>query len=274
MGTRGNAALAAALMALGTGCFAPQESAEPLREQYVLSRLTLDPITTIGHLLAEDTTGLASEFDIVFEIANCDGASPIVADLDATRIGTRAVGRLHVYVAAAQSEDPCGGAGEFAVDDRSPTVSGPLYMDGTTAEAHIPLARINEDLLGFLPVWWSIRARRREGAPELDAEARAPWTLAALASSPSRTREGRSLLDELATRGAQPDLDVDRDGLERLEDTDGDGRVDRCVQPAADPSEPPIRVDGPECVHDPRFADAYELVLRFRMIAGTLSTIP
>lgn len=50
---------------------------------------------------------------------------------------------------------------------------------------------------------------------------------------------------------AQPDLDLDGDGLERLADTDGDGFVDRCTDGGG------VVIDGTACVDDPRIADGF-----------------
>lgn len=253
------------------GCVDPSAPEEDLREQYALSRLSLDPLTELGSVVGREPS-LADQFGIVFDIANCDGAGPVVVDLEATRTGTRAAGTLTMVIGVVQDGDPCAGTGHFTADPSSfaesgaPLVHGPLYIEGTTAEARLPLSRIDSSLLGFLPVWWSVTARRRQGSEALgDAEARALWRLAHLAATPSPRIEGQSLLDELVGLGAEPDLDVDRDGLERVEDVDGDGRVDRCVDGDG------ATQDGADCVRDKRFVDGYELILRFRMVPAELA---
>ncbi len=257
------------------GCAAPTETATPIHEQYALSRLSLDPLTELGALVTDSARGesLNAQFGIVFEIANCDGTGPVIVDLDTTAPSDTGAGTIAVLIGEPQDGDPCAGTGRFTAQPSSfgpdglPLVRGPLDVEGLTAEGHVPLSRINRALLGFLPVWWSVTARRRQGSTALgDAEARTVWRPAHLAVTASPELEGLSLLDQLIGADVQPDLDEDRDGLERFVDTDGDGAVDRCVDGDGE------AVDGPECVSDPRFVDGYELVLRFRLVPAELVT--
>ncbi len=234
-----------------------------LSEDYALSRLSLDPITEIGALLGEDPS-LAAAFGIRFEDASCDGVLPILVHLEGERVGSRGQGELSMAVGALDSGGACDGTGAFAivagVVDGEPIVKGPLFVEGGTAEAHLPLATINP-VLSFLPTWWRVTAEQRQGGDRFsDGEASAPWLPAHLASTDSTRTAGITLLDDLVGLGAQPDLDVDRDGLETFADEDGDGRVDACFDGDG------ARIDGAECAMDPRIVDAFELVLRFRLV--------
>lgn len=238
-----------------------------LREDYALSRLSLDPVTEIGDLLADDPA-LAASFGIHFEDANCDGPLPILARLEGERVGTRAEGSLAMVVGVLDSGEPCDGTGTFVVGggvvDGEPIVRGPLFVEGSTAEARIPLARIDPSL-SFLPTWWRITARRRQGGDAFsDAEGSAHWRPSHLASVESMRTPDLTLLDELAALGAQPDLDVDRDGLETILDEDDDGHVDRCIDGDG------AIIDGAGCVDDGRMVDAFELVIRFRLVPVTI----
>lgn len=249
-------------------CEGEGQRTDPLREEYALSRLSLDPITEIGDLIAADAE-LAPSFGIRFGDANCDARFPILVQLDAVRAGTRASGTLSMVVGVLDSGSPCDGTGVFLVGggvvDGEPLVQGPLFIEGSTAEARLPLALIDPEL-SFLPTWWRVLARRRQGGDAFtDAEAQALWRPPHLSRVESPRTPGISFLDDLVGLGAQPDLDLDRDGLETLLDTDGDGRVDRCVDGDG------TVLEGAECPRDGRIADAYELVIRFRLVPVELA---
>ena len=62
----------------------------------------------------------------------------------------------------------------------------------------------------------------------------------------------------------QPDIDLDGDGLEHLMDTDGDGRVDRCIDGNG------TIIDGTDCPLDPRMADGYSEAEDFTAATGKL----
>jgi hypothetical protein len=71
-----------------------------------------------------------------------------------------------------------------------------------------------------------------------DGRLRAAVPAATLALAPNLTGEtcpGATMLDVIALGcgflGVQPDVDLDGDGLEELFDDDGDGSIDRCVEP-------------------------------------------
>lgn len=259
------------LLIVGCDALAPSVDAGPLFEHYVLSRVHVDPLTEVGARVDEDST-LTQSLGLAFERASCDGPSPILVALEGQHAERRVVGTLTLLVAQAEEGDPCGGAGVFDVDevasfgpDGAPYAQGPLYVEGRTAEARVPISRVNPVLLGFLPPWWSVTARRAQGTELFgDTTAESIWRVRQLAGTASRTTPGRTLLDELVALGAQPDRDVDRDGLERLLDVDGDGLVDRCVDGDGTPW------DGRECMLDGRFADGFELRLRFRLVAASV----
>lgn len=255
--------LAATVLALAAGCEGAPAPSGALREAYALSRLSLDPVTEIGDLLAGDPA-LAAEFGIEFGEANCDGPLPIVVQLDAEGSGARAEGTISMVVGMLDGGQPCDGTGVFAivagVVDGEPIVRGPLFVEGSTAEARLPLSRI-DPALSFLPTWWRVIARRRQGSDRFtDAEASALWRPSHVVQVPSMRTPGASLLDDLVALGAQPDLDVDRDGLEALLDTDDDGHVDACLDGDG------ARIDGPECASDGRIVDGFEIIIRFRLV--------
>lgn len=69
---------------------------------------------------------------------------------------------------------------------------------------------------------------------------------------------GANMLDVLATGcgflALQPDADIDGDGLERYQDTDGDGAIDRCIDGDG------TMIDGTDCTVNPAMADGYSFV--------------
>ncbi|MCK6547549.1 hypothetical protein L6R52_16995 [Myxococcota bacterium] len=74
---------------------------------------------------------------------------------------------------------------------------------------------------------------------------------------------GASMLDfVLVMTGAQPQVDLDFDGLESFHDDDGDGRVDRCIDGCIGACTTPTVVTSTQdvpCATDPRFADGYSI---------------
>jgi hypothetical protein len=242
-----------------------------VREHYALSRVGLDPLTEVGALVADDPS-LASQLGIVLSLARCDGPAPVLVAMEADAAG--GLGTLTLLVGQLAEGQACDGTGTFEVDEAAsfgangePRAQGPLYVVGRTAEARVPIARVNPSLLGFLPPWWRVTTRREPGTERYgDTEAQSLWRVDQLADVPSRALEGATLLDQLVSLGAQPERDLDRDGLERLLDTDGDRRVDACVDGDG------TRWDGADCMRDPRFVDAFELVLRFRLVPAALAS--
>ena len=88
---------------------------------------------------------------------------------------------------------------------------------------------------------------------------------AVLAAFPSPDRQG-SLLDYVAvTRGVQPDVDLDGDGLETLLDQDADGLVDACKDG-----------DGASIaffsgVKDPHIADGFSVCVQFETVPARIA---
>jgi cysteine-rich repeat protein len=63
----------------------------------------------------------------------------------------------------------------------------------------------------------------------------------------------------------QPDVDVDGDGLERLIDTDGDTRIDLCLDGDG------AQITGLDCPSDPRMADAYSEAMGVHAVGAQLA---
>lgn len=88
--------------------------------------------------------------------------------------------------------------------------------------------------------------------------------------------DGTMLDLTVATAGAQPDVDLDGDGLECLRDLDGDGLVDQCcdggpdacgactVVPPVDPAVPS------SCVHQEAMADGFAITFDFTAVPATI----
>lgn len=77
--------------------------------------------------------------------------------------------------------------------------------------------------------------------------------------------------------GPQPDVDLDRDGLECLLDTTGDGRIDRCCDGEEDACGrctwvvPPVDPTKPEsCALQPQMADGYSVGLTFTAVPAQI----
>jgi len=63
----------------------------------------------------------------------------------------------------------------------------------------------------------------------------------------------------------QPDVDIDADGLEHFQDTDGDGNVDLCIDGNG------TQIPGRDCADDPRIADAYSLAMDIEAVGSQLA---
>lgn len=84
-----------------------------------------------------------------------------------------------------------------------------------------------------------------------------------------------SMLDLIVSLVAQPDMDLDGDGLETFEDSDGDALIDRCwdgctgadctpvLVPAIDP------MDLGSCALDPRMADGFSVNMSFAAVRAS-----
>ena len=64
----------------------------------------------------------------------------------------------------------------------------------------------------------------------------------------------------IEVRPTQPDIDLDDDGLETFEDTDGDQVVDRCVDGDG------TQIDGVDCARDARIADGWSMAFDYEAI--------
>jgi len=274
------------------GCATQAEPPEPFQDRYVFERVGVDPISELGHGLLsfpEEGAQLLSFFDDI----RCDGALPLVVEMVGERTSRSAEGRFGMYVGDPARAEPCTAecvplVALFARGG-APPISGPLYMEGLEGEAwfsaHVSLGSPAADTLPeFLKISFEVssstgkatqgRMTGRWSAPFLH---RLPGQRAPLLFNPvppttppvgepvdplmpPPQRRPQSALDLFVTLGnLQPDVDEDSDGLERFSDSDGDSRIDTCVDGDGSVFE------DPDCATFPEMADSYEFVLLFKL---------
>lgn len=280
---------AATWIGLALALAACDETARPLPaidEHFILVRLHPDPSTRVGEILTTET----DEFRLIREQLGsvaCDGASVVVVHLHRDA-GEELASAALLVGTAVDATDLCEEGGPIAIqpasyvpgtDPPQPVVSGPLLIEGQTLDGRLPIGRLDEmGGLSIFPVWWQIsgraygiEGRAADGGVVIDevhiedAEAHAVWTVRQMQAERVGELEGadpadpRTMLDVAVAAGVQPDVDADRDGRERFEDTDRDGRIDRCVDGDG------TVASGIDCAADPRFADGFDLTLVFRL---------
>lgn len=73
----------------------------------------------------------------------------------------------------------------------------------------------------------------------------------------------------IAKLTAQPDIDIDGDGLETYV-VDFGGNISHCFDAPPPGGGDPVRIDGPDCLHDPRMADGFSFCSAFHGIPAAL----
>lgn len=273
-------------LALGA-CEDPVRPLPAIEEDFILIRLHPDPSTRVGEILASDAPEARAIVMLLADVG-CDEQIVVVhiEREEGHRLGSASL----LLATAVDATDLCDEGGpveiqpfsylpkEHPEDPDVPRVQGPLLVEGQTLDGRLPIGRLDPTgSLSTLPVWWAIsgRARGIEGRPDADgglaevriddASAHAVWRVQEMVSrrfgdlTAADPTDDRTMLDVVRGLGVQPDTDGDGDGLERFEDTDGDGFIDRCTDGDGTPT------SGVGCADDPRFADGYDLTLLFRL---------
>lgn len=273
---------ALALLALLLGSCVDEGELQPVRGQFVVSRFTVDPATPLGQLfLREPPTvrdGLLIDgLQMLFDSTACWADASFAMQIDAERTRLRGMGTASLLlVTSGDDEDLCAAGRVAAVQPSSyrfgtqePIVGGPLFIEGQTLEARMSLGDVGMIVLEearVLPRWWSFRATFTplpdNSVSITDAEVSATWSVRQHLLDPVPAAPELRFIDELVRLGFEPDLDVDGDGLERME-RGPDGRIARCIDGSASPE--PRVIEGGDCVLDPRIADGYLLQLRFQL---------
>lgn len=247
-----------------------------VRIRAVVTEIEIDTLSQLGLLLEDpENAELRMRFEDGLELLRCDATTPPVIVLDAVEQDGRGFGRMQFVLASVVgSEDPCVERATLRTEPISLlpeySVSGPAVIEGLSVEARTPIGKLQMGSFHFLPEWWVITARhtrvetlrRNVALSGLDeGEASSLWYASDLASVIGE--DGRSTLDVLVSQGAQPQVDVDGDTLEELEDTDGDGRVDLCRDRSRPAGQGGPDIVGEDCMLDPDIADAYEIRVRY-----------
>ena len=222
-----------------------------------------------------DPAMLGAPFQLSFE----SGVDPMCLGLSATQMCSRAA-------------DYFSGSEPFYVRNDGLAPSGqPLHtLDGTAPDGGVettqgPMTLVfpfcEQSLGGRVPINFSDLSI----SGTLTSSAQAPTNLAArlCAAVPASALHkfpnfsgvgGRTVLDVLVVGvnalgirvdPTQPDVDVDHDGLETMQDTDGDGNVDLCTDGNG------AQIQGTDCMLDPRIADAYSVAIDLTASAVVLS---
>ena len=226
-------------------------------------------------LEGSDPTMLGAPFKLSFE----SGVDTMCLGLTATQMCPRASSYFS-------------GTEPFYVRSEGLDPSGqPVHtLDGTAPDGGVETTRgpmtlifpfCEQAVAGRVPINFS----RLSMSGTLTADAQAPTSLSArlcaavpasaLHKFPNYTGVGgRTVLDVLVVGvnslgirvdPTQPDIDVDMDGLETLQDTDGDGNVDLCTDGNG------AQIAGTDCMLDPRIADGYSMAIDIAAAAVVLS---
>ncbi|MFK7987857.1 MAG: hypothetical protein AB8I08_17700 [Sandaracinaceae bacterium] len=255
---------------------------ETVGGQFVVSRFTVDPATPLGQLFlrepeTERDRQLVDGLGQIFDATACWADVSFAMRIDAERTGVRGAGMASLLlVTPAEMGDLCAAdrvallqPSSFREGTEEPIVSGPLFIEGQTLEARMSLGDVGMivfDEAQLLPRWWSFRAQFAplpgSRASISDAEVSTTWSVRQHLQGTVPSAPELRYIDELVRLGFEPDLDVDGDGLERME-AGRDGRIMRCIDGPGAPE--PRVIEGDDCMLDPRIADGYLLQLRFQL---------
>ncbi len=242
-----------------SSCFIDSTEPEPeFRTHHVITRFAVDPVSELGAAIDMNEELFEELFAALLRLT-CDGDIPVIAELRSAEMGESA-GQMGLYISSppATGPDPCSGSARFLLLG-NPLVSGPLYVEGDSAEARLPIEELFPDLVAFTSEWVRVDL---EGDPEgLTGGTLFGLTQpAALITNTSPEFEPQSTLDILHQQGFRPDFDADEDGLEHFVDEDEDGLIDACIDGDG------TVIPGRDCVNTDEIADAYELRILFRVV--------
>jgi cysteine-rich repeat protein len=151
------------------------------------------------------------------------------------------------------------------------TQVGPLVL-------YLPSCMVNEGRLRYEFGRASIQGTLTtapSGPTALAARFCGAETVPTLYYVPNTTGFGGATLLDLAVIGVaqfgyqvrpvQPDMDLDGDGLETFRDTDGDSRIDLCIDGNG------TQISGTDCPTDPRIADGYSIAVDVNLVGARLA---
>lgn len=202
-----------------------------------------DPDLDLGVLFGEDSNGNAAD--------NFSGAAELkVSDASLDAVGNPVGLFPHLAVSGGHLSGTMNGAAALRVN--VPSIGTVPVSDAVLTADLTPWGTGESGRISFLMngrLTGTLRAQDIVAIPNPAADACAGATLLDLAVLPC-----------LISDGIQPDVDRDGDGLERFEDADGDGSIDRCYDGDGTlySSTPLI-----SCALDPAFEDGFSASLEF-----------
>ncbi len=264
------------------GCAEEEVPTEEFYQTYVVSRISVDPVTEFGYGLTQNNESFAALFDFLADVS-CDGRTPFIFELTGTRQGQRAWGNIGLDLGLYVRGGHCDGSAElistglFDTEDGGTSVRGPFYIEGQIADGRVDVRPLNDITANLFQGWVQVIAELHRGTWEVNrGSMTATWTVPFLHSNVLIGFEPRTWLDYVVVNGLQPeptesmeslqpDVDVDGDGLERFYDTDFDGLIDECVD-----GDGTTWSDDLDCPNRVGFTDGFELNLVFRVVPCTI----